>query len=240
VLVIGGQTETLPDQSWIVIMRTAPRASATLGVSYGRLALLRAAPAATPLRSAFSSAILAHDFGRMEMTMKFATFAAAAAFAFAAVSAPALAQDAGVAVGAKVFGPDGNEVGTIERVEGANAVVNTGTVTATLPTEVFGVGETGPTIGWNKAELEAAVNAEKEEAAAALAAALVTGTDFYSVDGVMLGKVESVGEDGLVVVNLATGPVSLPEAQFAMQAEKLTFLSTAADLEAAIAAQTGG
>jgi hypothetical protein len=223
VLVIGGQTETLPDQSWIVIMRTAPRAPATLGVSYGRLALLRAAPAATLATVRFSGAILAHDFGRMEMTMKFATFAAAAAFAFAAV-----------------FGPDGNEVGTIERVEGANAVVNTGTVTATLPTEVFGVGETGPTIGWNKAELEAAVNAEKEEATAALAAALVTGTDFYSVDGVMLGKVESVGEDGLVVVNLATGPVSLPEAQFAMQAEKLTFLSTAADLEAAIAAQTGG
>jgi len=172
--------------------------------------------------------------------MKFSSFAAAAALALAGVSAPAFAQDAAVTVGAKVYGPQGGEVGTIERIDNGVAVVNTGNLTANLPVDSFGEGENGPTIGWNKAELEQAVTAANEEAAAALAAALVAGSELYSVDGVLLGTVESVGEDGLVVVELDSGPISLPKAQMAVQAEKLTFLATAADVEAAVAAQTGG
>lgn len=161
----------------------------------------------------------------------------AAALALAGLATPALAQ---VAVGATVFGPDGNAVGTIEQVEGDVAVVNTGNLTANLPVEVFGEGENGPVIGWSKADLEAAVTAANEEAEAALAAALTAGTDLYSVDGVLLGKVESLGDDGLVVVALESGPISLPRAQITLQADKLTFLATAADLKAAVEAQAGG
>lgn len=172
--------------------------------------------------------------------MKISTLAIAAALGLASLSAPAFAQNAGVAVGAKVFGPQGEEVGTIERVEGDVAVVNTGNLTANLPVDSFGEGENGPTLGWNKADLEAAVNAANQEAAAALEAALVAGSDLYSVDGVLLGKLESIGADGMVVVALDSGPISLPKDQMAMQADKLTFLATAADVEAAVAAQTGG
>lgn len=172
--------------------------------------------------------------------MKFTSLAFAAALALAGLAAPVAAQNAAVAVGAKVFGPDGGEVGTIERIEGDVAVLNTGNLTANLPLDSFGEGETGPTLGWNKAELEAAVTAADEEAAAQFEAALVGGAELYSVDGVLLGTVQSVGEDGLVVVELASGPISLPKEQMAIQADKLTFLATAADVEAAVAAQTGG
>lgn len=166
--------------------------------------------------------------------MKFSTLAAAAALAF--LSAPAFAA---VSVGAKIYGPDGAEVGTIEKIEGDNAVVNTGTVTATLPTSVFGEGDKGPTIGWNKAELEAAVTEAEQETAAALAASLMAGTEVFSVDGQSLGQIQSIDGE-FVVVELASGPVSLPKGQMAMQSEKLTFLATAADVQAAAAAAQGG
>lgn len=170
--------------------------------------------------------------------MKLSTFAAAVALAAASVATPALAQDTGVSVGAKVYGPAGGEVGTIEKIEGDNVVVNTGSVTAALPSSVFGEGEKGPTIGWNKAQLEEAVNEANRQAEAQLQAAFVPGADLYSVDGQLLGKVESVAEDTFVV-DLASGEFTLPKEQVTMQSDKLTFLATAADLQAAVAAQTG-
>lgn len=171
--------------------------------------------------------------------MKFSTLAAAAALAVAGLSAPLLAQDAGVTVGAKIYGPDGAEVGTIKSIDGDAVVVDTGNLTAALPTSSFGKGEKGPTLGWNKAELEAAVTEANQAAQADLAAALVPEAEVYSSDAVLLGKVESVDGEN-VVVTLASGPVALPKAQMAMQAEKLTFLATAADVQAAAAAATGG
>lgn len=172
--------------------------------------------------------------------MKFFTLATAAALALTTVSAPVMAQDAALTVGAKIYGPDGAEVGTIQSVNGEAVVVNTGNITAALPASSFGKSEKGPTIGWNKAELEAAVSAANQESAAELAAALVVGADVYSSDAVLLGKVQSIGEDGSVVVELASGPVALPGAQMALQNQKLTFRATAADVQTAAAAAQGG
>jgi len=166
--------------------------------------------------------------------MKLSTLAAAAALAIAGVSAPALAQNAGVTVGAKVFGPDGAEVGTIEQVQGGNVVVNTGSLTAALPAEVFGEGDNGPTIGWNKAQLEAAVNEANQAAEAQLATAFVPDADLYSSDGQLLGKVKSISGDSFVVA-LASGEFTLPKEQVTMQNDKLTFLAKAADVAAAVA-----
>jgi hypothetical protein len=162
--------------------------------------------------------------------MKLSNLAAAAALALAAYATPALA--AVPAVGTKIFGPDGGEVGTVESVQPGAVVINTGTVTAALPEDAFGEGANGPSITMNKADLEAAVNAANQEAAAALAAALVEGADVYSSDAVLLGKVKSL-EGDLVVVELASGPASLPRAQVALQGDKVTFLATAADVAAA-------
>ncbi|OYW45290.1 MAG: hypothetical protein B7Z08_03595 [Sphingomonadales bacterium 32-68-7] len=171
--------------------------------------------------------------------MKLLDLAAATALALSTLAVPALAQSAGVAAGAKVYGPDGGEVGAIEKVDGDNVVVNTGNLTATLPASVFGAGEKGPTIGWNKADLEAAITAANEEAKAAFEAALVEGSDLYSSDGVLLGKIKSVAEDGSVVAELEAGPVTLKKEQMALSGDKLTFLATAADVRAATA-QSGG
>ena len=171
--------------------------------------------------------------------MKFSTFAAAAALSLAALSAPALAQDAGLTVGAKIYGPDGGEVGTIEKVEGDNVTVNTGNLTAALPSSTFGTGDKGPTIGWNKADLEAAISAANAQADAELDAAIVAGADVYSADAVLLGKIKEVPADGTVIVELTSGPVALPRDQMALAAEKLTFRATAADVQAAAAAALG-
>src|SRR5690606_5286381 len=101
------------------------------------------------------------------------------------------AQD-NLTVGTVILGTDGAQVGTIERVDGANVLVNTGSVTAALPASSIATGEKGATIAWTKAELEAAVNQANAEAAAQLAGALVEGAEVYSSDSVLLGTVESV------------------------------------------------
>ena len=133
--------------------------------------------------------------------MKFSSLAAAAALALAGVAVPAFAETP--AVGAKIYGSDGAEVGTVERVEGGNVVVNTGTLTAALPGDAFGTGDKGPTITLTKAELEAAITAANGDAQAQLDAALVAGADVYSTDAVLLGKVKELAADGSVVVEAA-------------------------------------
>ncbi|MBT2134281.1 hypothetical protein KK137_08055 [Croceibacterium sp. LX-88] len=167
--------------------------------------------------------------------MKFFPLAAASVLALAGLSASAFAAPT---VGATVYGPDGNEVGKIEQVTGGNVVIDTGNLKAAIPADTISDGEKGPTIGWNKADLEAAAGAANAEAGAALEAKLVGGTEVYSSDGIVLGKVNKV-EGDLVVVDLKDGATSLPKKQMAVQADKLTFLATAADVEAALAAQGG-
>lgn len=166
------------------------------------------------------------------MTFKF--LAAATALAVAGLSASAHAQS----VGDTVYGPEGNEVGTIENVEGGNVVLNTGNMTATLPANTFGEGEDGPTIGWNKADLEAAISSANQEQEAALSAALSAGTQVYSTDGVVVGTINEVDPAGMVVVeHTEAGPIQLPQDQFAMQNNQLTFLATAAQLSQAVSTQ---
>lgn len=180
--------------------------------------------------------------------MIFKSFTAAAALACATFAAPALAQDAGadaaagsgVTVGATVYGPQGGVVGTVKRVAGDNVVLDTGTMEATVPASSLGAGENGPTIGWTKADLEAAILAAQQDAAAALDAALTAGTSLYSLDGIVVGTVTEVNPEGMVVVeHTSAGPIQLPKDQMRLQNGNLTLLVNAADLAAAVSAQTG-
>lgn len=170
--------------------------------------------------------------------MKLSMLTTAAALALAGLAAPALGQ-VETTVGTKIFGSDGGEVGTVQRVDGGNVVIDLGTVTAAVPASTIGEGEKGATIGWTKTELETAVNEANAQAAAALAAALATDAEVYSTDKVLLGTVKEITADDLVVVDLASGPASLPKQQMTLQDGKLTFLATAADVEAAATAQGG-
>ena len=54
------------------------------------------------------------------------TLASALAFAVATIATPALANDQVVA-GATVYGPEGNQVGTITQVENGQTLLDTGT-----------------------------------------------------------------------------------------------------------------
>ena len=106
------------------------------------------------------------------------TLLAAAAVALATASAPALAQAAtdaappaapattaaAVVAGATVYGSDGNPVGTIDKVENGTALINSGTAKAALPLDKFGTSDKGPTIGFTKAQFEAAASAAAPKA----------------------------------------------------------------------------
>ncbi|MCJ2188259.1 hypothetical protein [Novosphingobium beihaiensis] len=139
--------------------------------------------------------------------MKTSLIAAAIAAASLAPAA-ASAQDAAAAVaptvGAKVYGPEGNEVGTVETVQNGAVTVNTGTVRAGLPTSAFAMREKGLTIGMTKVQLEAAVNGAKAKTSEAKDAAMVVDAPIKSSDGVVLGTISKIEGDD-VTVQLSDG-----------------------------------
>jgi hypothetical protein len=87
----------------------------------------------------------------------------------AAPSAPAApaAQAAAAKAGDTIYDSAGEAVGTIESVDGTNAVISTGTAKATVPLSAFASGPKGPTIGMTKAQLEAAIQSASAGAAPA-------------------------------------------------------------------------
>lgn len=169
--------------------------------------------------------------------MKFSKITAIAAFVAAGISSAAMAQ----AVGDTVYGPDGNEVGKIEALEGGNVTINTGNITTVLPADVLGEGTNGPVIGWNKADLEAAVTAAQQEAAAALDAALVVGAAVQTADPQPLGTIDTIDGDNVVLVRTDESKVTLPKNLFAVDGSgNLMALLTMEQLDAALSAQTEG
>ncbi|WP_334182650.1 hypothetical protein [Novosphingobium sp.] len=172
----------------------------------------------------------------------------AAAIAAASLSPVAvMAQDTAAAaaanptVGAKVYGPDGSEVGTVEAVQSGVVTVNTGAARAGLPVASFATREKGLTIGMNKADLEAAVNGAKAESSAELATAFAADKPIKSSDGVVLGTVSKVeGED--VFVTLSNGSVAqLKKSYFGLGADKsLTLGMTATAFNSQLQASAGG
>ena len=173
--------------------------------------------------------------------MKFTKLVAASLLAIAATPMAAQAQDAApdatapnLTVGTMVYGPQGNEVGTIESVTAGAVIVNTGTNSAALPPSSFVQGENGPVIGLTKEQLDEQLNQAKAEAAAKLAAALVKGATVYGHDGVMVGTVKDITPQGNVVIAHKIGDVPLPKAQFTTIDKGLALKFTAAQLDEAL------
>lgn len=163
--------------------------------------------------------------------MKFAKLAAAAAFAAAATfPAAALAQ---VTAGAKVYGPQGGEVGTVVSVDAGVVTVDTGTHKAPLPQDAFGKSDKGPTITVTKAQLDAMMAEQLAAANAARDAKLVAGAAVASPKGAALGTIKSVEGDA-VVLDSSAGAVSLKREHFALDAQgALIALFTAEQVAAA-------
>jgi len=166
-------------------------------------------------------------------------FAQATQPAPAAAAAPATAG-AGVTAGAAVFDASGNPVGTIESVSGANAVLSTGTVKASIPVASFAKGAKGLVVGITKADLEAQV------AAATKPTNIAAGMAVSGPQGNPVGKIDSVNGD-MITVATANTKVQLPKTAFAQGPNGLVIGMTAEQLDAAAKAagatptpQTGG
>ncbi|MCB2046961.1 MAG: hypothetical protein KDE32_01895 [Novosphingobium sp.] len=143
-----------------------------------------------------------------------------------------------LAVGATVSGPEGAEVGTIEKMAGGNVVIFTGTNRATLPATAFGRNDKGLVISMTKAQLDAAVAAAEAKGDAALDAALAEGAEIASSDGVKVAKVQKVeGEN--VTVDLTSGTaITLQKSHLSVNNGALVLRMTAAQLQSAVSAAT--
>jgi hypothetical protein len=180
-------------------------------------------------------------------TAALSPIAAQAQSAAPASAAPAGAapttQQAAVAptVGAKVYGPDGVEAGTVEKVDAANAVVNTGTKRATLPLAAFGKNEKGLLISMSKAQLEAAVAAAETKTATTTSSALVANAPVKTSDGVAIGTVQKVEGDN-VTLSLSDGKAITVTKQYLTTGAdgSLALTMKSADFKAAVAAASQG
>jgi len=160
--------------------------------------------------------------------------------ALAQASAPAATAPAPpvqVAAGAVVYGPDGTEVGKVEKVEGGNAVINTGKNSAAVPLSAMGKGDKGLLVSMTRDQLDAAVAAATAKAQGNLDQALVAGAAVHSADGVALGKIGSVSAEGLVTVQRDSGAFALKKDMFTTDANGVALRLTEAQINAALAKQ---
>jgi len=167
--------------------------------------------------------------------------AAAALLALTAMSAEAKERKPLELVPGMVFyAPDKTAVGTIREVYGTAVVVDTGSRIATLGLESFFKGKPGPTIGYTKAELDAAIDAIERDREARLTAAIVAGRELRSNDGEKVGMVQAVNTDGSVVIVQEKRAFTLQRSQLEAQGAALIVRFSAAQLEAALKAAAGG
>lgn len=159
------------------------------------------------------------------------------ALAQAAAPAPAAAAAVQVTAGAAVFGPDGNEVGKVEKVDGGNAVINTGKNSAAVPVSAIGKNDKGLLVSMTRDQLDAAVAAATAKAQGNLDQALVAGAAVHSADGQALGKIGAVSADGLVTVQRESGSFALKKDMFTTDAQGVALRLTAAQIDAALAKQ---
>lgn len=159
------------------------------------------------------------------------------ALAATAATAPALAQTApqvDVAVGAAVYGPQGSQVGTVEKVEGGNAVVNTGKNSAALPLNAFGKNEKGLLLSMTREQLDGAVEAAQAKADSAVAAALTVGAAVHSSDNQPMGTVKAISPEGVVTIERAEGEFSLRKDAFTTDSTGLALKNSKAAIDEAV------
>ena len=152
---------------------------------------------------------------------------------------PALAAPGDVAVGATVYGPQGEAVGQIVTVENGQAVLDTGTHKVPLGLDMYGKGENGPTITVTKVQLDTMVDQQLAAATAKRDAALIPGAAVTTADGTALGSIAEVDGDNIVIDRAGedAGQVTLLREYFDAGDTGLTARLTMAQIEEALAAQ---
>lgn len=159
---------------------------------------------------------------------------AAAALALAAT--PALAAPGDVAVGATVYGPQGNPVGQIVSVENGQAVIDTGKHKVPLALAMYGKGDKGPTITVTQDQLNGIVDQQVAAATAKRDAALIPGAAVRTADGAALGTIATIDGNNIVIDRDgdATKKVTLLREHFDALDAGLTARLTLAQIDAAM------
>lgn len=173
-----------------------------------------------------------YRFAFIALTTAVAPLAVSAQTAPAPATA-APATGAAAAVGATVYDAQGAVVGTIASTDGANAVIDTGTVKAAVPVASLGTGAKGPTLGMTKAQLDAAAGQQSAQAAQQFKSQLVPGATVYGTGGTSLGTI-SAADAQYVTLKTAKGEAKLPIAGFGPGEKGITLGMTAAQLDAAM------
>lgn len=159
-----------------------------------------------------------------------ATLALSAAPAFAAGE---------VAVGATVYGPEGNPVGQIVSVEAGQAVVDTGKHKVPLNLDAYGKSDKGPTITVSKVQLDTMMDDQLAALTAKRDAALIPGAAVKTADGAALGAIATI-EGNNIIINRggdATKKVTLLREHFDALDTGLTARLTLAQIDAALNGQ---
>ena len=111
-----------------------------------------------------------------------------------ALSAPAFAQ--AIAPGTQVVdSKTGAAVGTVSAVQGDNLLIKTDKHETLIPKASFAPNAGKLVLGMTQAEL----NAEIEKNQAATSAAIAAGATVKDMDGVEIGKIDSVTDAGVVI-----------------------------------------
>lgn len=160
---------------------------------------------------------------------------------------PAIAQDAAapaaapakanVTAGAAVSDAKGGAVGTIASVTGDVAVIDTGTVKASVPTSAFAQSDKGLLIGMTKAELEAAAQGASAQAQQQFLASLAPGTAVTDQNGGAVGTIETI-EGDMVTIATPNAKAKLPKTAIAQGPNGPIIGMTQAQLEAAVKSTT--
>ncbi len=154
-----------------------------------------------------------------------------------AFAAPAIAADPAVKAGATIHDTNGGVVGTIAEVNGDLVVVDTGSNKVSLPVSSFGSDAKGPVLALTKAQLDAAAEAAKAKAEAALKAMMVPGASVFGAGGAIVGTIDAVDAD-YVTLKVDGRPVKLPVDAFSRGDSGLMIALTADQLRQAVEAAT--
>jgi rRNA processing protein Gar1 len=141
-----------------------------------------------------------------------------------------------VTAGAAVLDAQGGAVGTIESVTGDQATLFTGKNRVQVPLSSFGAGPNGLLFGMTRDQVDTAA---ETNAKAAVAAALRVGATVYDPQGGTVGTIQSLVGDQ-ATVQTAKSRAVLPSSSFVVGPQGLVIGSTAAQLDAQVAAATGG
>jgi len=155
----------------------------------------------------------------------------------AATAAPGTAAKVNVTTGASVMDAKGGAVGTIASVAGEVAVIDTGTVKASVPFSAFAQSDKGLLIGMTKAELEAAAQGAAQQQQQQFLASLAPGAAVTDQNGGAVGTIEAV-EGDMVTIATPNAKAKLPKSSLAQGPNGPVIGMTQAQLEAAVKSTT--